>query len=205
MNKNKIWELLFLPTLFFILAPLTLAVTIFTLINITPIDKSRGKNPQTEISKFKNLKSGVTIFASRPKSVPSIEVTLEVADARPEILRNYLKKYNSPIVDLADEIVSEADKAGIDYRLIPAIAQQESNLCKFIPDGSYNCWGWGIHSESNLGFSSYEEGIKIVTEGIKKEYIDRGLKTPEQIMTKYTPTSNGSWARGVREFMEEMQ
>ena len=33
--------------------------------------------------------------------------------------------------------------------------------------------------------------------GFKKGYIDKGLKTPEEIMPKYTPSSKGSWARGV--------
>ncbi len=98
-----------------------------------------------------------------------------------------------------------ADKYSLDFRLITAIAQQESNLCRIIPPGSHNCWGWGIHSESNLGFSSYEEGIETVSQGLKENYIDEGLTTPDQIMTKYTPSSNGSWAHGVNTFMSVMQ
>ena len=43
---------------------------------------------------------------------------------------------------------------------------------------------------------------------LKEEYIDKGLKTPEQIMVKYTPPSiktGGSWAKGISSFMFELQ
>jgi hypothetical protein len=89
--------------------------------------------------------------------------------------------------------------------LTTAIAQQESNLCKNYPDGTYNCWGWGIHSQGTLGFSSFTEGIELVTKGLKENYIDKGYLTPETIMTKYTPLSNGSWANGVSKFLSEME
>ena len=36
---------------------------------------------------------------------------------------------------------------GFDYRLLPAIAMQESTLCRSIPVDSHNCWGWGIYGD----------------------------------------------------------
>ncbi|KKU47808.1 MAG: hypothetical protein UX67_C0028G0001, partial [Candidatus Woesebacteria bacterium GW2011_GWF2_46_8] len=98
-----------------------------------------------------------------------------------------------------------ADRYELDYRLTTAIAQQESNLCKIIPPGSNNCWGWGIHSAGTLGFDSFEEGIETVSAGLRKEYLDKGFRTVEEIMSKYTPLSNGSWATGVTKFMSEME
>ena len=68
-----------------------------------------------------------------------------------ELIRQYLVRYNSPLVGLENFMVPKSDEYGLDYRLIPAIAQQESNLCKIIPDNTYNCWGWGIHSKGTLG------------------------------------------------------
>ena len=105
---------------------------------------------------------------------------------------------------MAEFIVATSDKYGLDFRLTTAIAQQESNLCKYIPSGSYNCWGWGIHSRGTLGFASYDEGIDIVSRGIKSEYIDKGYVEPLDIMSKYTPLSNGSWAEGVTKFLSDM-
>lgn len=138
-------------------------------------------------------------------SSATIRTNVVVADARPVLIRDYLRKYRSPLVPYADLIFATSQKYGLDYRLLIAIAQQESNLCKKIPPGSHNCWGWGIHSRGTLKFSSYPEAIEEVARGLKEEYIDKGLTTPEEIMRKYTPLSDGSWAFGVRQFMQELE
>lgn len=136
------------------------------------------------------------------------EMTSEaiVDDARSSNLRNFLRKYNSPLFPFADIVVRESDNNGLDYRLLPAIAMQESGLCRVIPDNSYNCWGWGITGSSTLRFDSYEEAIRTVAEGLRKNYIEkRGLRTATEIMAVYTPSSNGSWAAGVNHFMSILE
>jgi len=127
------------------------------------------------------------------------------ADARPLLIKKYLEFYNSPLAPYADLLFSVSQKYGMDYRLLVAIAQQESNLCKKIPENSYNCWGWGIHSRGTLRFSSYPEAIEAVAKGLREDYMGEDLNTPEEIMEKYTPLSNGSWAAGVRQFMAEIE
>ena len=86
-----------------------------------------------------------------------------------------------------------------------AIAQQESNLCKKIPDDSHNCWGYGINSSGTLRFDNYDLALKSYAAYLKTEYFDKGLNTTELIMKKYCPHSNGSWARGVQQFIDEME
>ncbi len=196
------WRNLALVLAFFILTPtpIALVASLVSLISIEPTATTKATT-----NKVVQSNVGVSVYASLPSNVPSISGHITVADARPQIVKAYLSYYNSPLVPYATEIVQLADKYGIDYRFIPAIAQQESNLCKIIPEGSYNCWGWGITSVSRLGFDSYIDGIETVTKGLKNNYIDDGLVTPEEIMTKYTPQSNGSWAHGVNEFMAAMQ
>lgn len=120
-----------------------------------------------------------------------------VKDRRVAVLKAFFRKYESPLYDHAGYIVKVSDAYGVDYRLLPAIAMQESTACKFIPPGSHNCWGWGIYGTRVTRFASYPEAIETIARGIRTGYIDRGLTTPEQIMAKYTPSSNGSWARGV--------
>ena len=192
---------------FMFLMPVALATSIYALLNvhqniIAKADTAQVLAMETSVS---DLPVGVNIYASLPKDVPSIDSEISSNDARAELVRQYLFRYSSPLEKYADYIVKMADHYKIDFRLITAIAQQESNLCRFIPEGTYNCWGWGIHSRGTLGFLSYEEGIQVVTEGLKDEYIDKGLETPYEIMGKYTPLSNGSWAQGVEMFMEEMR
>ena len=197
------WKNLLLIAVFFLITPLTLGISVFSLLSL--------RNNQIAEEKFNTenitipLKSGVKVFAALPDRSPLVSSHIETADARPEIIANYLKFYKSPLFAYSDKIVETADKYDIDFRLVTAIAQQESNLCKVIPPGSYNCWGWGIHSKGTLGFSSYEEGIEEVSKGLREEYLDKGYSTVKEIMSKYTPLSNGSWANGVETFMQDMQ
>ena len=130
---------------------------------------------------------------------------LKSADPRVANLKRFFRKYNSPLYDSAEVVVNTADKYDFDYRLLPAIAMQESGLCRVIPNDSHNCWGWGIYGTTVTRFESYPVAIETVSKGIKKFYIDKGLTTPEQIMAKYTPSSNGSWARGVNQFIRVLE
>lgn len=185
---------------FLILTPIALTVSIFSLVFV-----SSRINSQTGAVLAAQTTSATNVFAALPDTLPSIESTVGYEDARAEIIKKYLKRYDSLLEPHASYIVEVADENGIDFRLITAIAQQESNLCKRIPEGTFNCWGWGIHSRGTLGFTSFEEGIRVVSAGLKRDYINKGYITPEQIMSKYTPLSNGSWAFGVSQFLSEME
>lgn len=133
---------------------------------------------------------------------------METADARALLVTNFLSRYNSPLKPhdyYGAKLVEIADRYGIDFRLLPAIAMQESQLCKRIPVNSYNCLGFGVHSRGTLRFESYEAGFERAARELRANYIDEGLVTPEQIMRKYTPKSSGSWAAAVNQFMTEMR
>jgi hypothetical protein len=200
-DNFSFWKNIFLVFLFFTLTPLVLGVSLFSLVSL---NKFR-LDPQIPLAITDTNHSGIKIFASLPSEIPTITGDASPADARREIIKQYLTAYNSPLLPYANNVVTAADKYKIDFRLITAIAQQESNLCKIIPPDSHNCWGWGINSNGSLGFNSYEEAIDTVSKGLKEEYIDKGYTTPEQIMSKYTPLSNGSWAFGVNKFLTEME
>lgn len=150
-------------------------------------------------------KYGSRVYAALPDPVGKIEGAANAADARAEIIRQYLLSYGSPLTPYAQEIVDASEKYSLDFRLVVAIAQQESNLCKKIPPDSYNCWGWGVHSKGTLKFASFPEGIETVTRGLREDYFDKGYATPEEIMSKYTPSSPGTWASGVNQFLNEME
>src|SRR4030066_1222892 len=190
--------------IFFSVTPLVIAVCLITLITMKSDSKIDTEKP-TDTKVLSSNTTGVQIFASLPSSYPEIAGEVLAADARGEIIKDYLNNYESPLEPYAYLIVNTADKYELDFRLITAIAQQESNLCKNYPEGTFNCWGWGIHSQGTLGFSSFEEGIEIVSKGLKENYIKEGYATPEIIMTKYTPLSNGSWAKGVTQFLSDME
>lgn len=134
-----------------------------------------------------------------------VESQIVSEDARPIIIKRYLEKYKSPLAPYSDLIFQLSQDYGFEYYWIVAIAQQESNLCKKIPENSHNCWGYGIHKNGTLRFDSYELALKSYAEYLKRVYFDKGLNTAELIMKKYCPSSNGSWAYGVNHFIAELE
>lgn len=198
------WKSITLTIAFFFITPIALGTSLFSLFAL-----SETKEAHEEVlgatAYVEPANSGVKVFASLPSSFPAVSGEVEVSDARPEIIRQYLQENNSPLEPHAATLVEMADEYSLDYRLLTAIAQKESGLCRVIPKGSFNCWGWGIHSEGSLGFSSFDEGIETVSKGLKEEYIDKGYTTPDEIMAKYTPLSKGTWAEGVNYYMSQLE
>lgn len=199
------WKNMFLIVFFLTITPITILASLFSLYSLSKEDNNLKKSNESTPNVLLVPKSGVRVFASLPNTYPNITTSIESSDARVNLLERYLLEHNSPLHPYAVLLVTEADKNNLDYRLVTAIAQQESNLCKKIPFGTFNCWGWGIHSQGTLGFTSYEEGIRIVSQGIKNKYMNEGFETIDEIMSKYTPLSNGSWSFGVNKFMSDIE
>ncbi len=159
---------------------------------------------QTSLKKSWGITKASPHYESLPKEKASIELEAESEDARVAVLDEFFETHDSPLSTLGTTFVTTADKYHLDYRLLPAIAMQESNLCKKTPHDSNNCWGYGIYGGKVLRFATYEEGIETVAKGLSKNYKTQGLIAPEDIMKKYTPGSNGSWANGVNYFMDDI-
>jgi len=158
--------------------------------------------------------TGPTIFGSIPPAGIVLGESAVPAEARLAILRSFLASYHSPLVPYAELILETSERYGLDWRLLTAIAGNESLFGRVMPvnpltgGNCYNAWGWGIHSRGTLCFSSWEEGIETVARGLKKDYLDQGLRTVEQIMLKYAPVSvaNGSgWDNSINFFMERLE
>lgn len=129
-------------------------------------------------------------------------------DGRERIVEDFFKKYKSFLASYSNLFVRKADEHGLDWRLLPAISMQESNGGKKVIKNSYNPFGYGIWADKVTKFSSWEEGVETVAKGLKVGYYELGLKTPQQIMAKYTPPSmakGGAWAKGVDSFMTELR
>ena len=129
-------------------------------------------------------------------------------DKRPQILENYLSKFDSPAKIAAKDFVDAADAFGVDWRLLPAIAGTESTFCKFVPGGldykfsSFNCWGWGVYGDQAIYFKSYRDGIFKVTQGLKENYINKGLTDPYKMNRAYA--ASPAWGWKVDYFMKDL-
>lgn len=158
------------------------------------------------------------LFTSVPASAPTQsevlaqqaqEMKLEAKelDKRARILQAYLGQFDSPVENHAQDFIDAADQHGVDWKLVPSIAGVESTFCKQVPGGigynSYNCWGWGVYGTQAIFFKSWREGIFAVTEGLKKNYIDKGLTNP-YIMNRIYAASP-FWGGKVDYFMKDLQ
>lgn len=200
------WKKTFFVILFFVVTPLALGASIVAVTSIKPTKSQPEVLAASNTALTSSTRPGIQVYASLPADMPTVSAEIIGKDARVEMLRQYMDQYESPLSPYASYIVQKADQYGIDYRLLVAIARKESGMCKIIPPGGHNCWGWGIHSEGTLGFDSYEEAIETVTKGIKENYYDKGYVEPNEIMQKYTPHSpEGIWAVNVQNFMDEME
>lgn len=191
MKKKVFWLVLFL---------FLIIINVYTVTSyINKVQRVEAANRiLDEISSYQEFSGSAQI---RKKGY---ETNVQLADGRAANLKLFFRKYNSPLYDHADFIVKAADKYQFDYRLLPAIAMIESGLCRAIPSGSHNCWGWGIYGNTVTRFASFEEGIEVVSKGLRKNYLDKGLTTASQIMASYAPSSN-TWAANVNSFLKVLE
>lgn len=198
-----LWKRVVFIAVFFLITPIALGTSFISLAALAKTNEVDDSiNSTLPLTQFPL--SGSQVYASLPSSFPSISGDIIEADVKVGLIEQYLTENDSPLAPYAYFVVETAEKYGLDYRLITAIARKESGLCRAIPEGSHNCWGWGIHSKGTLMFDSFEEGVETVSKGIKENYIDQGYTTLEEIMGKYTPLSQGTWAEGVNFYMEQI-
>ena len=148
------------------------------------------------------------LYAALPKSEAAITDEIGSADGRAKIIEDFFSIHKSPLSAHSNNFIQVADKYKLDYKLLPAISMQESNGGKKVIADSFNPFGYGIYGKMALKFPSWDEAIERVGRALREDYLNQGLKTPQQIMTKYTPpslTKEGAWAKGVSSFMEELR
>lgn len=131
-------------------------------------------------------------------------------DPRILAMNKFLKDYNSPMASSAQAFITEADKYGLDWRLVASISGVESAFGNLIPSNSNNAWGWRGINKNARGwsmFTTWEAGIAEVTRGLAQGY---GVTlSPFDIEPVYCPPCGQNpahaWANGVTRFMNQLQ
>lgn len=116
------------------------------------------------------------------------------------IIESVLKRYNSPMVGESENFVKACTKYQINCYLLPAIAGLESSFGKFIYPNSYNPFGWG---RGYMVFNSWSEGFDTVANGLKNNYIKKGVETTEEIGRIYSESP--TWASRVNFFIDQFE
>jgi hypothetical protein len=142
--------------------------------------------------------------ASGSSAVLATSATTTRDDARVKVLRKFLEKYNSPLSPYAKTFVESADKNSLDWKFVAAISGLESTFGQQIPYGTYNAWGWGVYGDNRIYFTSWEDGIQTVSQGLKERYIDAwGARDTYEIGSMYA--SSPTWAVRVEYFMSAIE
>lgn len=192
----------------FIFLPLWFICSIaFTGACLLGIQKVRTGTAPVVLSSVEHDTILQTDYTVKEGEVKGLSTVYEAEDARPAIISNFLERYKSPLTpydQYGKDLVAIADKYHLDYRLLPAIAMQESNLCKKVPSNSYNCLGFGVTATTTFRFDSYLQAFEAAAKSLEKNYINKGLTTPEKIMARYTPSST-TWANSVNQWIADME
>jgi hypothetical protein len=78
-------------------------------------------------------------------------------------INDYFATRNMPLAGYGQLFVEEAEKNGIDWRLLPAIGVKESSGGKFVCSDGVNAFGW---ASCKIKFTSIEEAIKVVSKNL---------------------------------------
>jgi hypothetical protein len=163
------------------------------------------------VKKQQKLQNNSITFSSINRSYSnSIQYSSEIVTTDPRILalERYLIDHSSPMYPYAEVFIEEADKYGLDWRLVPSIAGVESAYGNLIPPNSHNAWGWkGDPTREWSHFTSWTHGITVVTRGLAEGY---GTDlSPFDIESTYCPpcgeNPQHAWANGVSNNMYEIE
>ncbi|MFH1608841.1 MAG: hypothetical protein ABH951_02370 [Patescibacteria group bacterium] len=163
----------------FLLLPVTMAVPFGHVSNnlVVPI-------PQIILSQQMNIEAdGFFAFNQAfNQEAKTLENKAEAIDA-------YFRSYDMPLEGMGMTMVVEAEKNNLDWRLLAAIAVNESTGGKFAcKTVTYNSFGWG---SCKIGFNSNEEAIATIATNLggnnpKTSHHYAGKDTIE-ILNSYNP------------------
>ncbi len=127
------------------------------------------------------------IFALNQEQDPKAQLEQVKADA----IDAYFSKYDMPLEGTGLKMVREAEKNGLDWRLVAAISVRESTGGKFeCKKADFNAFGWG---SCKINFKSDEHAIEIVAYNLggnnPKTAQYYANKNTKQILRAYNPPS----------------
>jgi hypothetical protein len=133
-----------------------------------------------------------------------VNINLQKEDNRTLTLRNFLMQYDSPLAGHSHKFISEADKNGLDWKLVASIAGVESYFGHMIPPYSYNGWGYGVYGTNVRRFDSWDDGITTVSQALRRDYINNwGATNVYEIGSFYA--ADPLWASKVTHFMNLLE
>ena len=117
-------------------------------------------------------------------------------------MHTVLESYHSPMSGHEATLIDTAEKYHLDWTILAAIAGTESSFGIHMPDKCINPYGWGIYGDNKLCFSSFDDAISGVAEGLASKY---NISSLETIAHTYNTVSTEGWIAHTRYFMNRIK
>jgi hypothetical protein len=139
------------------------------------------------------------VFATLPATSPRVQSVMhpkQQTDPRLIQLQRFFAENSSPVGELSEDFLKEADAYDLDWRLLPSLSIIESGGGKEFKNN--NIFGW---DSGNTAFPTIEAGIHHVAKRLStsKLYKDKDLDT---ILRTYNP--DGDYAERVKSVMARL-
>lgn len=173
----------------FVLLPvLAASMPLGGILGIASTDMSTS--PQIVLSQQQNIEAQSLLAFNQ-----AMDQKAQTLKNQAKAIDDYFKVRHLPLEGTGAKMAEEADKYGLDYRLMPAIAMIETtggkNLCEGLEkDNNKNPFGWG---SCKIGFSSFNQAIEVIAMNLSGNNPNTARhydgKTTKQILEKYNPPS----------------
>jgi hypothetical protein len=135
----------------------------------------------------KQNNDGLALFGQNQ----AIDEESKILKIKANAIDTYFKERDMPLYGTGMKMVMEAEKNGLDWRLIAAISVRESTGGKFeCKKADFNAFGWG---SCKINFKSDEEAIETVARNLGGNNPNTshhyGNKTTIEILRAYNPPS----------------
>lgn len=157
-----------------------------------------AENKTRQVFEIKNFQTITIPFTDTSVIVSPEEInvdTLKIKDKNAEVLSAYLSSKQSPLAAKAHYLLNQRD-----WKLIIAISQAESQMCK--RQLGNNCWGIG--GGNHRKYPNLELAITDAQIVIGK-YVDSGADTAKEILPRYVGWNNQNWVLAVNSVLYQLE
>ncbi|MFA6258954.1 MAG: hypothetical protein WCX79_04690, partial [Candidatus Paceibacterota bacterium] len=182
MYKNKIVQIVYSLALFPVFTgavPLTAGLYAV----------NDSENLQIELIQKNNIET-LDSFSFNQGEEESVNKEKEaIITLRAKAIDSYFQQHDMPLQGTGRKMVEEAEKYGLDWRLLPAIAVRESSGGRFAcKKATFNSFGWG---SCKISFKSNEDAIETIAKNLAGQNPNTAKyyagKDTEGILLAYNP------------------
>lgn len=167
----------------------------------------KSSNEQRETANYVDVEGEIEEIILEEKVEEEVDPIVYDGKTLKELTETINKSLNSTIAGKGELIASYSLEKGVDPYMATGIILLETGCkwgCSRLVRECNNVGGQKGSGCGSYGrFNSLDEGIKAFINNLDRNYISKGLTTPEQINSKYA--EDRTWAKKVNKYIEEIK